>query len=190
LADGLRFLAQPDTPFAKFTPSETEKETLKKQGSDSIKWAVMAADVMEKPDELLVTVDAPGLDRDRVTIQIAEHQLVIAGDKPAELISDESAETGAEKNKWHIHERAYGHFERKIPLSVEVSADAAKAEYKEGVLFLHLPKIHPEPAHEAAVTIRLEGTRSESTKSKTHSTHSKAKHVEVEGAETEKSETH
>jgi HSP20 family protein len=168
LVDGWRIILQSDSPVTKFTPAKHEDDVAKKQSSEPVRWAVMAADVRELNDELFVTLDAPGLDRQRVNIQLEGNQLLITGEKPAQLSNGEISEPETEQGKWHIHERAYGHFERKIPLPVEVSHEAATAEYKEGVLSLHIPKKipEPEPSQAVGVTIRLEGAKSESSSSK------------------------
>jgi HSP20 family protein len=189
LVDGWRFLVQPDSPFTKFTPAERETDVSRKQGTEPVRWAVMAADMRELPDELLITIDAPGLDRQQVNIQLEEKQLVIAGEKTAQLHEAEISEVETEKSKWHIHERAVGHFERKIPLPIEVTPEAARAEYQEGVLSLHLPKKHVEPEEQpqsVGVTIKLEEGKDEG--STIRAKPQRSKRSDAEGPHSDKAE--
>ena len=45
----------------------------------------------------------------------------------------------------HIYrsERMYGSFSRLIPMPVEVKSDEAKAEYRDGILTIRVPKMQP-----------------------------------------------
>lgn len=87
-------------------------------------------DVEETEDEVRVTADLPGLEEKDFEVQLADQSLVVKGEKREER---EDRARG-----WH--ERAYGAFERSIPLPCEVDADRVSAEFKNGVLRVRLPK--------------------------------------------------
>ena len=92
----------------------------------------MAAEVFDDQDQVLVRLEAPGMDRDDFDLQVSDDYLVVRGEK--------HSEREQHKGHYHITERAYGRFERAIPLPEDVDADNASASYKRGVLEVRLPK--------------------------------------------------
>jgi len=91
-----------------------------------------AVDVTEDDKEFLVQADLPGVDPKDVAIDLKEDVLTIQGSRKSE--KDESRE-GCR----HV-ERSYGSFCRSFTLPTSVSSDKVEAEYKDGVLRIHLPK--------------------------------------------------
>src|SRR5262245_28041839 len=87
-------------------------------------------DIEEKDGELQVTAELPGLEQKDFDVDLAGDMLILRGEKREER-EDKAA-------GWH--ERSYGRFERAIPLPVEVDTEHASAEFKNGVLRVHLPK--------------------------------------------------
>ena len=97
-----------------------------------IGWALLPVDVRESKKNVVVQLEVPGLDEDDITIEQHGQQLYISGEKRYEKISDEG--------RYYFEERAYGRFQRSVPLPAEVHADDARARYKHGVLTVTLPK--------------------------------------------------
>ncbi len=91
-----------------------------------------ALDISESDDEFVVKAELPGVDPKAVDISLSGNLLTIKGEKKAE-----SEEKG--KN-FHRIERSYGSFSRSFQLPCEVREEDVKAEYKDGVLNLRLPK--------------------------------------------------
>jgi HSP20 family protein len=93
---------------------------------------VPAIDVSETPEEIKVKAELPGIDEKDISLSLSGNNLMIKGERKEEK---------EEKDK-HFHriERAYGAFQRVISLPVSIEADKIKAEYKKGVLEIHLPK--------------------------------------------------
>lgn len=87
--------------------------------------------VFRKGDDVVVITELPGLKRDDVDIQVHGNRLRIAGRKTVEYGDDASL---------HRRERLAGTFDRTVALPVEVEADQVKAEYRNGVLTLLLPR--------------------------------------------------
>ena len=56
-----------------------------------------------------------------------------------------------EQVDWHRAERSYGRFERAIRIPVDIDADAAKAQYKDGVLHITMPKTPAAQSREIPV---------------------------------------
>ena len=86
-------------------------------------------DVRETEDEYLVLVDLPGVKSDDVTIELNEQVLTITGSRVP-------VETGESQ----LAERPYGSFVRTLTLPKGVDSDEIKADYRDGVLELHIPK--------------------------------------------------
>jgi len=92
----------------------------------------VAVDMHETDDELVLTADLPGLKPEDVDIGITENTLTMRG----EFRSEDEGERG----NVHFQERRYGSFQRSLALPAPIDADAAEAEFKDGVLTILLPK--------------------------------------------------
>jgi HSP20 family protein len=91
-------------------------------------------DVIEKDDEYIVKADTAGIDPDKIEITYTNNNLTIKGE-----VNDEREET-EEDGKYRLRERRYGTFSRTISMPGTVDVEHIKAETKNGVLELHLPK--------------------------------------------------
>ena len=89
-------------------------------------------DISEDPKEYLIKVELPEVKREDVKITMEEGTLTIAGDRKYE-----KQDNG---KKYHRVERAYGSFGRSFSLPDDASPGRVNAEFKDGVLTLHLVK--------------------------------------------------
>ncbi len=103
-----------------------------------------AIEVYETDKEVVVKAELPGIKKEDVEVTIKDNTLHIKGEKKEER--EEKTETV------HIVERAYGKFERTISLPKDVKLEDIKAEYKDGVLEIKLPKA--ETAKETKIEIK------------------------------------
>lgn len=92
-----------------------------------------AVDIVEQDGELKLTAELPGMKREDVKIEVNEGMLTIRGEKKAER-EEKTANA-------RLVERTYGAFERSFALPRSVEVDQIKAEFTDGVLTVHLPKI-------------------------------------------------
>jgi HSP20 family protein len=99
---------------------------------------VPALDVKENNETITVTAELPGIERDNVEINIDGDMLELRGQKSEEAKQD--------TDNFHVLERSYGSFARRIRLPCEVDSDKAKASMDNGVLRLELPKCAPKAA--------------------------------------------
>jgi HSP20 family protein len=90
-----------------------------------------AIEVAERDNQLQVHAELPGLNPDDVKVEITDDMLVIRGEKKSQR---EHQIGGAYRS-----ERRYGQFYREIPLPQGVSADQAKAQFRNGVLEISGP---------------------------------------------------
>src|SRR5579872_1995168 len=85
-------------------------------------------DVEDKDNEVVVTAEVPGMSDKDVELFVDNVVLTIRGEKKGE------------KNERGYSERWYGRFERQVPLPSSVDEQNCKADFRDGVLAIHLPK--------------------------------------------------
>lgn len=92
----------------------------------------LAADVSEDEDSVLVDMQIPGVESEKINIEVENHTLRVSGSRE---------EKKEEKRKnYYRKEIKYGSFERMISLPCLVDQDKVTAEIKDGVLKISLPK--------------------------------------------------
>lgn len=94
-------------------------------------WAPLV-DIAEDDKEYLIKVELPEVQKDDVKVTVESGTLTISGERKAE-----KEEKG---RKFHRVERFYGRFERSFTIPDDAEADNVKAEFKDGVLRVHLAK--------------------------------------------------
>ena len=94
-------------------------------------WAP-AVDIQETDKEYLIKAELPEVKKENVKVEMLDGVLTIEGER-----TQEKEEKG---KKFHKTERSYGKFVRQFALPAEVDAAKVQAEYKDGVLNVHLPK--------------------------------------------------
>lgn len=101
-------------------------------------------DVRERDNELCVTAELPGVEPNEVDVRLDGSLLTIRGEK--------KAETEQEKEDYHVMERSYGRFQRSLQLPFEPDANQVRADFKHGVLTIHIPK---QPQQERSRRIEI-----------------------------------
>ena len=91
-----------------------------------------ALDLHEDKDTLTVKVELPGMKKEDIEISLHDGSLSISGERKSEK-KFEDAEV-------YRAERFVGRFQRTVTLPAPVAADKTKAEYRDGVLTITLPK--------------------------------------------------
>lgn len=102
------------------------------------RWSLLAGEVEETDKDILVRVEMPGMEKKDCRITIEGNVLYLSGEKRYERETHDST--------YHVMERAYGAFQRTIPLPRNVDMDNAEASYKNGVLNIRLPKVDAKTA--------------------------------------------
>lgn len=88
-------------------------------------------EVFQKNNQLTIRADLPGLRREDITVDLADNEICIQGERRHER--DE------EHEGYYRSERGYGAFSRVIPLPEGTITEQAKAEFKDGVLEITMP---------------------------------------------------
>jgi HSP20 family protein len=91
-------------------------------------------DVAEKEDEFVVKASIPGVKPDDLEITYNNGALSIRGEVNKEEEHEEKS------NRYLMRERYHGTFMRSISLPSTVNSGSIEADYKDGILTLHLPK--------------------------------------------------
>ncbi len=89
-------------------------------------------DIIDNENSYELKAELPGLKKKDITISVEDGVLKLSGDKKLE-------NEKKEKN-YHLRESFYGKFERNFRLPKDVEFDNIKAEFKNGVLDIHIPK--------------------------------------------------
>jgi HSP20 family protein len=122
----LRELASLQTEMSRFMNGLLEGD-----GRTTQSW-VPAADVWETEDELVYAFDLPGIPEERINVEFEDGALTISAER--------SREEKVEGDRFYRFERRFGSFTRTIGLPQGVTEDAIAADYRNGVLEIHVRK--------------------------------------------------
>jgi len=101
-------------------------------------------DISETEDAFEVVAEIPGMSKKDIKISIRENVLTLTGEKKQEEKTD--------KKNFHRVERMYGQFQRSFRLPNTVKSEDIKAEYKNGVLNITIPKAEEVKPKEITVS--------------------------------------
>jgi len=89
-------------------------------------------DIYETQDAIVLKAELPGIDPKDVEVRVEDNTLYLKGER--------NYEKEVKEQNYHRIERSYGSFARSFSLPNSISADKVKAEYKDGLLTLTMPK--------------------------------------------------
>lgn len=126
------------------------EKALDAMGIRSGEWQAQA-DVVETPDEVLVTLDVPGVDSGTLDVRIVGNMLTISGSHPVRAVDA----------NWIVHmsNRPQGSFSHSIPMPVPVDHEDISAEVNDGVLNVRLGK--SEAAKSRTIPVSSKSSSSE-----------------------------
>jgi len=87
--------------------------------------------VFRQGHDFVLVAELPGVDKDALDVQVKGRQVHIKGAKTVEFADGASV---------HRRERRSGTFNRALTIPADINADNVKAEYRDGVLAVHLPR--------------------------------------------------
>jgi HSP20 family protein len=142
-------------PFRELDELQTRLSTLlgrapvRKDGSKDetmtvAEWAPLV-DIVEDDNEYLIKAELPEVKKEDVKVTVQNDVLTITGER-----TYEKEEKG---RKYHRVERAYGSFARSFTLPEDAAGDKVAAEFKDGVLKVHLPK--SEKAKPKSIEVKI-----------------------------------
>lgn len=110
------------------------RPSLRNSGKENLTVAdwMPTVDISETEGEYLIKAELPEVRKEDVKVTVENGVLTLQGER-----RQEKEEKG---KRFHRVERSYGSFVRSFTLPESVEESSVKAEYKDGVLNLHLPK--------------------------------------------------
>ncbi|HMU56309.1 MAG TPA: Hsp20/alpha crystallin family protein [Nitrospira sp.] len=116
----------------------------KKEAISVAEWSPVV-DITEDEKEYVIKAEIPEMKKEEIKINVHDDVLSVSGERKYE-----QEEKG---KKYHRVERSYGSFMRSFTLPEDADGSKIAAEYKDGVLKLHLPKT--DKAKSKAVEIKI-----------------------------------
>lgn len=106
---------------------------------------VPTVDISESEGEYVIKAELPDVKKDDVKVTLADGVLTIQGQR--------RQEKEEKTTKYHRIERSYGTFMRSFSLPEQVNESGVQAEFKDGMLNLHIPK--SEKAKPRAIEVKV-----------------------------------
>jgi HSP20 family protein len=100
---------------------------------------VPAVDVWETENELVYAFDLPGIPEDKISVEFEDGALTISAER--------EREQKVENDRFYRYERRYGTFSRSLGLPQGVTEEDVRADYKNGVLEVHVRKPEETKPH-------------------------------------------
>lgn len=130
--DPFKELEEMEKRFATlFGRAPIRKDGDKQESLTVAEWAPLV-DIVEDEKEYLIKAELPEVKKEDVKVSVQDDVLTISGERKSE-----KEEKG---KKYHRLERAYGSFLRSFTLPEDADGAKVSAEFKDGVLKVHLPK--------------------------------------------------
>ncbi len=126
-----------DEMFGRFPTFFGRMPRLSTNGDGELDW-VPPVDISETEQEYLIRASLPSVKKDDVKVTFDDGMLTLSGERRRE-------ETRKDE-KYHKVESYYGSFARSFTLPDGIDAGAIRAESKDGVLVVHVPKTKVEAA--------------------------------------------
>jgi HSP20 family protein len=110
---------------------ESRRESRWMQGGTTGMGAYPPTNIFQKGDDFVAVIELPGMGKSDLQIEAKDNTIRISGKKAMDY--DQNASV-------HRRERVFGTFDRTISLPVQVDADTIRAEYRDGILALFIPR--------------------------------------------------
>ena len=100
-------------------------------------------DIFENDDHVVIKAELPGVDKKDISVDVKDRILTLSGER--------SSDSEVKEDNYYRKERSYGKFERSFTLPADVDPDKVKADYKDGILQIEIPK--PEEHKPKQITV-------------------------------------
>jgi len=100
-------------------------------------------DVYDNDDNIVLKAEIPGIDKKDIEVDVKGRVLTLKGER--------SSDNEVKEDNYYRRERCFGKFERAFNLPVDVELDKIRANYKDGVLEIEIPK--PEEKKPKQITV-------------------------------------
>jgi HSP20 family protein len=93
--------------------------------------------IFRKGEDFVLIAEVPGIGKSDVDVQVKGRTIRLSGTKTAKF---------GEKSSIHRRERLAGRFDRSVTLPVDIDPDGVRAECRDGILALSLPRAERDKA--------------------------------------------
>jgi HSP20 family protein len=100
-------------------------------------------DMYDEDDRVVIKAELPGVDKKDIAVDVKDRVLTLSGER--------AYDNEAKEENYYRRERAYGKFQRAFSLPADVDSDKIKADFKDGLLIIEVPK--PEKQKPKEITI-------------------------------------
>jgi HSP20 family protein len=107
-----------------------------------------AVDVWETDTELVLSFDLPGIEEDKIAVELDDNVLTVTGER--ERTQEHT------NDRFYRFERRFGQFSRSVTLPAGIKEDDIEADYRDGVLEIRVPK--PEEQKPKRIQIGSQST--------------------------------
>jgi len=91
-----------------------------------------SVDIYDKDELIVLKAELPGVDKDHIEVDVKDRVLTLKGER--------SLDNEVREDSYYRRERSFGKFERSFTLPVNVNIEDIKAEFKNGLLKVEIPK--------------------------------------------------
>ena len=136
LAEGWReLLSRSNSALTQFAAPAKQDGGLGSQ--EHLQWSLLAAETWETALTVIIRIEIPGVTKEEVRVEIIDNALRIRG----------ARHSGEEQGGrlYHLMERAYGSFERTVPLPDGIDAKRFEVSYQDGVITVIVQKTQSVP---------------------------------------------
>ena len=102
-----------------------------------------AVDIYEEEDRIVIKAELPGVDKKDIEVDLNDRLLTLKGER--------SYENEVKEENYHRKERTYGKFHRSFTLPADLDPEKIKADFKDGILKIEIPK--PEEQTPRKITV-------------------------------------
>lgn len=100
-------------------------------------------DIYDNQDRIVIKAEIPGVDKKNIAVDLNGRVLTLKGER--------SSDNEIKEDSYYRKERTYGKFERAFTIPMDVEPEKIKADYKDGVLSVEIPK--PEAKKPKNITV-------------------------------------
>jgi HSP20 family protein len=101
-------------------------------------------DILESKDAYLIRAELPGMKKEDFNLEVNDATLTLSGERKAESLTD-----GVE---YHRNERIHGRFSRSFYLPQTVKQEEIRANCRDGMLEIHVPKVEEAKPRQIAIS--------------------------------------
>jgi HSP20 family protein len=102
-----------------------------------------AVDMFDNDDKIVIKAELPGMKKNHFSVDVKDRVLTLSGER--------NYDNEVKEENYYRRERTYGRFKRAFHLPADADADNIKAEFKDGVLRVEIPK--PEAQKPKQITV-------------------------------------